>query len=348
MSIDIKTLGPNSYRIGYNTMSEAQNELLATITSLATNGTHGWEVHHDTSPGSGGTKVLKALCEDGTTYKYVRLRYNTSGGPNLRMEVGDGATDNSTAMQNIANMNPATTTTMNYYDFQQELSENSAMYVFVHPRYIILFAEKRNNSGYVYYGNKFGTWTGCLEFRDDLGQNGAQFAWTDGHHFSGRVGEAYDNDNADYPWKTWCFSLPRTGSGSTNNQYRYEGTSIGHIMNSLINFYHYSYTNRTCNSGNWNWTYNYNYTGNATERDALSKTNNIHRPMTIVPHAIEHRTTPYLRGPFFGLKKALGGYGVLLSIIPVKVDANLFPSKKGTLIDHMFIGSAYDRYLIPL
>jgi hypothetical protein len=344
MSILTETLGPNSYRIEYDTLSEGQNGLLAAIVSAVTGAAHGWEVHHDTSPGAGGTKVIKSLCEDQSTYKFVRL---SSNGSNIYLEVGDGSTDGSTSMQNIASYDPATAQNHSPASFQQVVSEHSAMYVFVSPRYIILFAEKRNSSGYVSYGNAYGTWTGCLEFRDDLGQFGAPFAWTDGYHFSGRVGDDDDN-NDDHPWKTWCFSLPRTGTGSTNNEFRYEGTSIGHIMNSLINYYHYSYTSRSCNSGSYNWTYNYYYDGDASEKNALSKTNTQHRPMTIVPHAIEHRSTQQIRGPFFGLKKALGGYGVILSVLSVKADASFFPSKKGTLQDHMIIGSAYDRYLIPL
>jgi len=347
MAIDIKTLGPNSYRIGYDTLVEGQTDLLAAIVTTVTSGAHGWEVHADTNPGAGGTKVIKALCEDQVTYKFVRLNHSSTGKHHIALEVGDGASTGSTSLQNTARMDPGNGISLNSYDFQQEISEQSAMYVFVNPRYLILFAEKRNSSGYVYYGNSQGTWTGCLEFREDLGLNGPPFAWTEGTHFSGRLCEMHNTDQ-DYPWKTWCFSLPRTGTLSTNNEYRYEGTSIGHIMNSLINLEHQGYTSRACDSSDSNWSYNYNYTGNISERDALSKTNNIHRPMTIVPHAVEHRSTQQLRGPFFGIKKALGGYGVLLSTLPVKVDANYFPSKKGTLQDHMFIGSAYDRYLIPL
>lgn len=351
MIVSTETLGPNSYRIRYTDMNDGNSVLMQELLSVILDGDHGWEMFSDSNPATGSPKVIRSLCEDGTTYKYVRLSYSTSGVRHIALEVGDGAVN--TTLDNVCLMDPAIASNygsvpaINSWQFHQELSDFSAMYVFVTPRYLILFSEKRTSSGYVRYGNNFGTWTGCLEFREDLGLSGPPFAWTDGHHFSGNVAEL-DTTHADTSWKTWAFSLPRTGSLSVNNQYRYEGTSIGHVMNSLLHFEHVASTTRACNSGNYNWTYAYNYRGVSSEKDALSKANDIPKPLAIVPHAVEHRSTPQLRGPFFGIKKALGGYGVIMTEIPVKVDSDLFPSKKGLPVNHIMIGSAYDRYLIPL
>ena len=348
MTISTKTLGPNSYRIDYDDVSEIRQKIIPTICAAILSGDHGWEMHHDPSPGNDSAKVLKALCEDGTTYKYVRLQVNTYGGDYMvRLQVGDGAADGSTSLQNIA-ADDAGMGNSHWYDFHQRISNYngpSSMFVFAHPRWLVLFAQINDSSGRTTYGNGKGSWTGCIEFREDLGASGPSFAWAEGYHMAGHI--PYLEIRSQYnPEQTWCFSTPRSGSGSTSNTYRYERNAIGHPLNMLVRYYQPVRT-WYC-SYRRSWTYYTYYRAARLEHDSRNKATKSERPMVIVPHAIEHTSARQLRGPFFGLKLALGGYGVLTSVLPVKTDASFFPHRKGTAKDHMIIGSATDRYMIPL
>jgi len=327
--------GPNSYRFEYADPQEGNDLLLPEICRVIIEGEHGWVMHHDSSPGNNNPKILKALCADGETYKYVRLSVVNSGANMLRLEVGDGAAEGSTSLQNVC--------ALDSWNYHQQVIDTSgyggAMFVFVHSRWLAMFSDISNDSGYQTYGNRRSTWSGCFELQT---RGTSKFCWTDGHHLSGRMtGNDIDIN------KTQSASFPLSLSGSTNSSYRYYYVSVNDPMAQPHWYQVERITSCNWNSSRYTTRYRSFWYGGPIRffesRNRLSRA-----PMVSPISLIEINNGIDLVGNVYGIKSVQSRYGVVTSIIPYKTKDDYFPSKKGEYKDHMFVGSTSDRFLIPV
>lgn len=169
-------IGPNSGYVFYYPNQTTLLELINVICSWLYK--HGWTMHATTANGI----ILKSLCQDGTTVKYMGLSTNTSGNPTgIVMQVYKSWNPTQSVVYLDYFSSPSTAT---MFEAQQiNISSGGRVYMFATARYCIIYT--KNNDGTV-GGNISGSWSGCLEFSPDVrdNRNIIRYGFTSGYHLS--------------------------------------------------------------------------------------------------------------------------------------------------------------------
>lgn len=383
----VERLGNNSFKYTYETGVEGLTTFLSDMVDHICASGKGWSRHWPlTGLDSSKYVVIKCRNYKDNMDKFVRLQLVTaSGSATIQMEIGDGATANSVALQNSTSLSNIYTPyhkllhsgIQNQIRGSQRINPNGpgSVSVFVSGRWLILFSEYRDSyTKSMVYGNLTGDWTGCLEFEDDIlrNQDMPNFVLTDGYMFSGKaLSDAYAANPISYSALFGAarygsaFVLPRSFDNVTTDTRRGGTTFVG------LPVFPSGFSTRGVNapdcdfrSGSWGRTVNLNFTAvNCGHKTISSPQQPMYRlPQFFSPSACEasDATTgtglnplsvssfTVFRGRFFGVKSGMSAYAEPRSTVSLNCSSDLFLKRRGSPVPHFVFGNSDDyRIAVP-
>lgn len=316
MTTATTNLGPNSWVVSFS-MGSTIAEIMTAVTAVLTGASGaGWEVY-DATAGT-NTVCYRAPNEDGLTYKYMVLNYNTSGWMLIQhYESWNSSTHVGT------NVCPRSTdTTIGYQQALVPSTDKGLIYIFANQRYASFIIRQYTTA---VLGNTITCGiTGCFEFNRDNPDDTVEA----GYPVSCFLNTGIVGENAVATNET--ISIPRTRLGSTGTaQYGEISTVFGKtlyttpwVMKNMIPTAVSLFSNK-------DWAISM-YVQDGTP------------------------AAPSVRGRIFGLKVFTQNKLNFMDKIQVPCDANLNYDPNGSLTDHYVIpggkqgaGLYTVRFLIP-